>query len=221
MLFRDELKETMEVLKLTKELEDELKRVGARGASLSDKIKSFEVYSQEDFDEDYEYREYKRGLLGGRYNRLRWVAHERNQAMHQNKYLINQYLKFKYTIKDAIKYLNGKNITLESLVLDYFPVLPFLIISSYLLFNVFNNFASGKTNVILSGLLIIFGLALTFQLAALVTVVMQLLYSIYDFIQNFITTYKIGFVLFCLAFAFMGRDLSYLTILLDRAKCLF
>ena len=98
MLFRNEVRELEEVLSLTKELEKALKRDGASGFSLSDKIKSYEDKSGYDMDDDddaYQYRQYKRTLLGGYYNQLRWVAHERNQIMHQPNYFIAEFIKFK------------------------------------------------------------------------------------------------------------------------------
>lgn len=131
MLFRNELKELTVSLYLTRELEMELDKRSIVGASLSDKIKSFDRYEMpnksayirnnnnddDDFnyedhndyaiDNGYLYRVYKRCLLGGRYNNLRWVAHERNQLMHQDNYFILEYWKFKRTLKSGLAYFRN------------------------------------------------------------------------------------------------------------------
>jgi hypothetical protein len=107
---RNELKELMITLHLTKDLEDTLEQRQVKGASLSDKIKSFETLTQKDFedeeDEGYSYRQYKRNLIGGYYNDLRWVAHERNQMMHKDGYTIAKFSHFQRTILYALEYLN-------------------------------------------------------------------------------------------------------------------
>jgi len=123
MLFRNRLKELVIALDLTKQLENELIKDGATGNSFSDKIKSYQKYDKEEFiklykrnfnDEfsksntkeelSYKFREYKRSLLDGRYNDLRWVAHERNQIMHCPNYTIGDFSKFQSVSKDAIEY---------------------------------------------------------------------------------------------------------------------
>lgn len=120
MFFRNEIKELITALNLTKELEEALIQDGAIGNSLSDKIKFYqeydedeyiETYGDEEYDEDelmYEFREYKRSLLGGLYNDLRWVAHERNQLMHFDDYIISDFDKFQSVTRKAIALLKGE-----------------------------------------------------------------------------------------------------------------
>jgi len=142
----------MEILFLTKKLEDILDKEGGVGTSFSDKVKSFDRYDEnnstvdrsdigykfyysdgeyhikemyEDDDDiytelaEYEafknanflYRAYKRALISGYYNDLRWIGHERNQVMHVHKYKISEYRKFKNVSLEIIDYFeNGKTV---------------------------------------------------------------------------------------------------------------
>jgi uncharacterized protein YgiM (DUF1202 family) len=52
-----------------------------------------------------EYIEYKRGLIGGFYNNLRTIGHERNQLMHQADYHIPNFSRFKKACYQVIDYL--------------------------------------------------------------------------------------------------------------------
>jgi len=134
MFSRNALKELTIALELTKKLEDALIKDGAKGNSLSDKIKSYQEYDEAEYIEEfkdvylldgeecdeettrnleYEFRNYKRSLLGGLYNDLRWVAHERNQLMHHVDYQINDFGKFQSTIKKAIFYFKHQKVPLS------------------------------------------------------------------------------------------------------------
>jgi len=139
MIFRNELKELMTSLYLTKEIENELKNAGVSGNSMSDKIKSFQTLSEEDFeDEDdngYSFRQYKKALIGGHYNQLRWVAHERNQLMHQSSYYIFEFAKFKRSASSALGYIkNGMKdlFSFKQFIVNtiefIFYLLPFLVL---------------------------------------------------------------------------------------------
>lgn len=224
MFFRDELKETMVALKLTQELEIALKQEGARGNSLSDMIKSYEHYNQGDFNEPHEYRAYKRSLLHGRYNPLRWIAHERNQVMHQSRYLISNYTKFKYTIKDAIKYIkNGRTakMTYESTVLRIFKVLPYIVPVLFLLYAFRDKFFATDANplLILVGSVIALGVAIRF--GELLASILELLYDTYDFLQNIATNHKILFFGLVLSYLLWGKEISSFAPLLQHIKELF
>lgn len=109
MLFRNDLKELMISLMLTKYLEVELEKQGALGNSLSDKIKSYEILTEKDFTDAYNFREYKRKLLNGYYNDLRWASHERNQIMHKDNYYISNFTKFKRVLSKPVKYFENKD----------------------------------------------------------------------------------------------------------------
>ncbi len=140
-----DIKMVAQALELTQKLEKALEYDGATGMSLSDKIKSYQKYEEEEFckrylqgyeelDEEegyidgiyidyleyyyddneklqnelsYKFREYKRDLIGGLYNDLRWVAHERNQLMHIPNYTIENYPKFVNVIQRALGYFQG------------------------------------------------------------------------------------------------------------------
>lgn len=223
MFFRDELKETMQALKLTKELEEALKKDGARGNSLSDLVKSYERKSIDDFYEDYEYRAYKRELLGGRYNPLRWVAHERNQLMHQSGYLIENFLKFKYTIQDAIKYLRKKKkngLSVESFLLKLINATPYIIAFAIPLFLFKDKILDGG-NPIVYIIFTIIGLGLIIRLGELFANLLELFFTIYNFLQNMASNYKIAFYTLLLSILLWREDKSIITQMLTQLKELF
>lgn len=210
MFFRDELKETMETLKLTRELELSLKKNFAHGNSLSDMIKSYEYINKNEFEEEYEFRAYKRSLLDGRYNPLRWVAHERNQVMHKSDYLIGNYLKFKYTIKDASEYFNSgriKKITKEYLLLSFFKYIPYFApLLALILFNG-DKISLEKFNFSFSGILIgtivtIFVLAFFIRIGEILSVILDIFYNIYNTLQFIATKKKFIFLLLILSYFF-------------------
>lgn len=224
MLFRDELKETMETLYLTKQLEDALKQNGACGTSLSDKIKYYQKKEEYDFDESWEFRAYKRGLLDGRYNPLRWVAHERNQVMHQNNYLISEYAKFKYTIKDAIKYFQSNmkdTLTFESFVLVFFKVFPYLFVFGYVLWAFKDKIFTHDVNWLVFGIAVIFGFGILMQLGEIFSNILKIIYQLFNILQNLLTQQKILIVLLVLSYVFWGKDFSYVEVLTERFKELF
>jgi len=120
VFFKNHFKELIIALDLTKQLEDALIQDGAQGHSLSDKIKWYQEYDEDGFinafgengddinELSYQFRAYKRSLMGGMYNDLRWIAHERNQIMHFPDYTITEFSKFKSVTKRAIAYLQAK-----------------------------------------------------------------------------------------------------------------
>ena len=223
MFFRDELKETMQALKLTKELEVALKKDGARGNSLSDLVKSYERRDIDDFYEDYEYRAYKRELLGGRYNPLRWVAHERNQLMHQSGYLIENFLKFKYTIKDAIKYLRKKKkggLSVESFLLKLINATPYIIAFAIPLFLFKDKILAGGNPVIYI-IFAIIGLGLIIRLGELFANLLELFFTIYNFLQNMASNHKIAFYTLLLSILLWREDASIVTQIFTQLKELF
>lgn len=126
-VFRSQLSELRIALYLTRQIESLLDALGAEGKSLSDKVKSFDdsdgTYDEDDREERFRYREYKRSLIGGYYNDLRWIAHERNMLMHKNDYFINDFKKFKLSCHEIILYLKkeaNKNIEKkESFIVFY------------------------------------------------------------------------------------------------------
>lgn len=221
MLFRDELKETMEALSLMQQLENALKADGARGNSLSDMIKSYETYDSDDFDEPYEYRAYKRSLLHGRYNPLRWVAHERNQVMHQSGYLINNFTKFKYTLKDAIKYIKKgrKNrFTFESTLLSLLSFIPYAIPFGIIIFLFGERLFTSDANplFIIFGTLIAIGLSVRF--GELLASLLELFYTIFDLIQKIATRHKLIFFGFIFSYILWNKDTQTLSELFNRLK---
>jgi len=159
MFFKNKLKDLIIALELTKELEDALIEDGAKGKSLSDKIKSYQKYdeaaylkafknkSDNERELQYHFREYKRSLLGGLYNDLRWVAHERNQLMHNADYIITDFKKFQAVSKEGIAFLKGieakKNFSWY--INENFPVVfPLAIITIVIVFSYEVFFGSGN-----------------------------------------------------------------------------
>ncbi len=221
MLFRDELKETMEALRLTQELENALKADGARGNSLSDMIKSYERYDSDDFDEAYEYRAYKRGLLHGRYNPLRWVAHERNQVMHQSGYLINNFTKFKYTLRDAIKYIKKgrkNSLTFESLLLSFFTLIPYFIPFGVVAYLFGGKLFMGDANPFLLIFGTIVAIALSLRFGELLAKLFELFYTIFDFIQKIATRHKLIFFALIFSYILWNKDLQMLSEIFNQLK---
>ena len=224
MFFRDELKETMETLYLTKQLEDVLKQNGARGTSLSDKIKSYQKKEEYDFDESWEFRAYKRGLLDGRYNPLRWVAHERNQVMHQKNYLISEYAKFKYTIKDSIKYFQSRmrnTVTLESFILGFFKFFPYLFVFGWVAFVFKDRILTHDINWVVFAIVAVFGFGILMQVGEIVSNILKIAYQLFNTLQTLFTQQKLLVVLLVLSYIFWGKDISYVEVLLERLKELF
>lgn len=124
---------------LTKELEHLLVCKGAQGFSLSDKVKSFDDYEKrhknvdlQDNDEAYAYREYKRNLLGGNYNNLRHIAHERNMFFHTDRYKIRDFGSFKFDSLVAIIYLKNRcNHKLEKMYRLFVKIVAFRMFLEY------------------------------------------------------------------------------------------
>jgi hypothetical protein len=194
MIFRNELKELMTSLYLTKEIENELKKAGAQGNSLSDKVKSFQTQSEEEFEEyednGYSFRQYKKALLGGHYNQLRWVAHERNQLMHQSSYYIFEFAKFKRSASSALSYIkNGmQNVfNIKEFVVDtvefIFYLLPFLVPFIAAIYTYRDKFSIIK-----------FDEPLTYLYAVLIFVVfvkvVELSYALFDLFVGILTLLK-------------------------------
>jgi len=221
MLFRDELKETMQALRLTQELENALKADGASGNSLSDMIKSYEILDSDDFDEAYEYRAYKRSLLHGRYNRLRWVAHERNQVMHQSRYLINNFTKFKYTLKDAIKYIKKggeSSLTFESLLLSFFSFIPYAIPFGIIISIFGEKLFLGDANPIVMIVGTIVTIALSVRFGELLALLFEIFYTIFNFIQKIATQHKIIFFGFIFSYILWNKDVQMLSEIFSRLR---
>jgi len=68
---------------------------------IDDELEKYERSKQE----WKEYIEYKRQLIGGFYNNLRTIGHERNQLMHQSGYQIKNFARFKKSCYQVIDYL--------------------------------------------------------------------------------------------------------------------
>ena len=223
MFFRNELTETMNTLKLTQELENALKSNGAKGNSISDMVKSYQILDKEDFDEDYEFRAYKRELLDGRYNGLRWIAHERNQIMHQNKYLISNYTMFKYKIKDAIKYIKSgcsDIFTYESFILGLFKAVPYLVPIIFIIFAFKDKLVFEKINILTIIIGFVF-LGLAIRFGELISVITNIFYDIYNFIQKIATNNKILFYTLILSYLLWDKDSSYLYLLMEKTQEFF
>lgn len=216
MLFRNKHKELMTTLFLTKELEDSLDKYGARGVSLSDKIKSFDKYANKDFyddtDEDsvaYAYREYKRNLIGGYYNSLRWVAHERNQIMHQDNYYITNYFKFKFILIDSIDLLNNGGVNTFSLrrfvfssIKSLFDYLPFIIVLGIIIYmfrdSVFDIEADLKASIfyiVMALVLIVYFTQLLSDILGILTSIMNFLFLLIFKLQILITKNYVLFIM--------------------------
>jgi len=235
MLFRNEMTELMSSLYLTHSLEVELDRDGARGNSLSDKVKSYEAKAKKQFDrrdlydeyldeedfEDYEsyksyaYRAHKRELLGGRYNSLRWVAHERNQLMHQSAYLVSEFTKFKYTLKSAIEYLKGSTFAFNSYVVTLFKMIPYLIILGFWAYFIAKMDIEKWWLIAIIGA-VTFGIAL--QVGEILENIMKMFYSLYGAVQVLATRYTILFSALLFSYLFWGQDISYIEVLIHRLK---
>ncbi len=202
MIFRDELKELMTSLYLTQELEKELRKSGAKGFSLSDKVKSFEVYSEEDFeDEDdngYSYRQYKRNLLDGHYRPMRWIAHERNQMMHQDNYYIFEFTKFKHQAVDAIDYLNNgmKNSFsfrrfFQSFIGFMFALLPFIITSMATFYFFEERFTEIKLDSIFTYIVAAFVLVIFINIVNILSNIFEMFKSILTLIKHLLFSVQI------------------------------
>ena len=226
MLFRDRKKELLESLRYTHELEKELQRDGAKGMSLSDKLKSYQSLQEEEFDDGYEFRSYKRSLLDGRYNALRWVAHERNQMMHQKGYLIPEYTKFKLTIKDGIKYLknNKQSGGWEGTVLVLFKALPYVVtiaIVGYLLmqFSLFKNLTwSDMTLWKIAGVAfaVVIALGIALRAGEILAVVSETGIELYDFFVRFVTKNRVFVLVMITGFLFWHYEFSMLETLKEH-----
>lgn len=226
MFFRDGKKELLESLYYTHKLEKELQRDGARGTSLSDKIKSYQTLQEEDFDEGYEFRAYKRSLLDGRYNALRWVAHERNQMMHQKGYLIPMYAKFKLTIKDGIKYLKNNKLSggWEGAVLLLLKALPYIaaiVVVGYILMglSLFKNLTwSDITFWKIAG--VVFVVVIAFGLAVRAGEVLAGLSEIgielFDFFVRFVTKNRVFVLVMIAGFLFWHYEFTMLETLQEH-----
>ncbi len=231
MIFRNEYKELMNALYLTKTLEDELDKNNAKGISLSDKVKSFETKTEENFwdeydnynDVSYQYRKYKRNLLGGNYNNLRWVAHERNQLMHQNGYFISNYKRFKHTLKNSIDYFkNGQtnSFNLRNFLITVGSSITFLIPFGVLTL-IFKDKLSDNGSIIF----IIFGIAIALQLGKLFS---DLFKSLIEIISSVITGFGVvqieltknkKFIFLALLIIFLwNKDLNDLMVLLEHLE---
>ena len=231
MLFRDERKELVESLRYTHELEKALHRDGARGVSLSDKIKWYQKFDESDFDEGYKFRAYKRSLLDGRYNPLRWVAHERNQMMHRKQYLIPMYLKFKLTIREGIKYLSNGHTggSWESWLLMLVNVLPYLFafgVTGYILFilALFPKFSWSEFSlwkVVGMGVGMIIALGLVLRVGEVLGALGELGVNILDSLQRFVTKNKLLVGVMITGYLFWHYDFTTLQTLKEHLLEIF
>ncbi len=226
MLFRDGKKELLESLYYTHQLEKELQRDGARGVSLSDKIKSYQTLQEGDFDEGYEFRAYKRSLLDGRYNALRWVAHERNQMMHQKGYLIPKYAKFKLTIKDGIKYLKNNKLGggWEGVVLALLKALPYIVaiaIVGYLLMqlSLFKDLTwSDMTLWKIAGAIfaVVIALGLAVRAGEILAGLSEIGIEVFDFFVRFVTKNRVFVLVMIAVFLFWNYEFTMLETLKEH-----
>lgn len=226
MLFRDEKKELVESLRYTHELEKALHRDGAQGVSLSDKIKWYQKLDESDFDEGYEFRAYKRSLLDGRYNPLRWVAHERNQMMHQKGYLIPMYPKFKLTLREGIKYLNNGHAggSWESWLLVLVKVLPYLVafgVAGYILskLDLFQKFSWSELSpwkVVGMGVGAIVALGLVLRVGEVLGGLGELGADLFDSLQRFVTKNKLFVSVMIAGYLFWHYDFATLQMLKEH-----
>lgn len=226
MLFRDGKKELLESLCYTHKLEKELQRDGARGVSLSDKIKSYQTLQEEDFNEGYEFRAYKRSLLDGRYNALRWVAHERNQMMHQKGYLIPKYAKFKLTIKDGIKYLKNNKLGggWEGVVLALLKALPYIVaiaVVGYLFMqlSLFKDFTwNDMTLWKIAGAIFAVVIALGFAVRAgeILAGLSEIGIEVFDFFVRFVTKNRVFVLVMIAGFLFWNYEFTMLETLKEH-----
>ena len=216
MFFRNELKELMITLKLTKELENQLIKDDVKGISLSDKIKSYEKYCLDDFrdDNDYDkyqgYRNYKKKLLNGNYNNLRWIAHERNQLMHQTNYLIPEFLKFKSVLTKSIKdFKNAKysNVILEKVFLStlMFRVILFLMTVVFISYTYYDKYVSNESifTVVISNFLFFMG---TLSIGILSIIITNIIFFSYGFIQRYTSKNKLELFFILLSIIFWNID---------------
>ena len=233
MIFRNELKELMTSLYLTKEIENELKKSGAKGNSLSDKIKSFQTLNEEDFEEyddnGYSFRQYKKTLMDGHYNPLRWVAHERNQLMHQSNYYIFEFAKFKRSATSALKYVeNGmqNSFTLRGFIVDsvefLFYLLPFLLPLIGAIYFYRDKFSMIKFDdpwtylfAILALVVFVKVVELSYVLFGALVAVLTLLKQIMFWFQIFLTKNRAVLLLLLVSFYFWDMSLTQTLNLLE------
>ena len=211
MLFRNEFHELLIVLKLTKNLEETLKKDNAEGVSLSDKIKSYDKMAKTNssMENTYEYRKYKRELLGGYYNTLRWIAHERNQMMHQKNYFIFDFLKFTLSIKNAEYYIKNKKKKLLVVLFDILVLLFFLSVCAVIAYNVFKYYDIDLKfdlgSIIMSamaGFIAFIGIAIFLQALNILNEIRKIFLSVYYRINVFFTNNKFIIFVFLLGVVF-------------------
>lgn len=247
MLSRNRLKELIIALDLTKQLEDELIKDGAQGNSLSDKIKSYQQYDEDEFikmhkdeldnveDEEelkYQFRVYKRSLLDGRYNDLRWVAHERNQMMHFADYEIKDFSKFQSVTKDAISYFQNsvQKSTFLSQLINFitFTTITLIVIGAlYLIWNFFGEYIQSYAHSLVDnfqkknwiGLLFQLGFGIFFIYIAIqvlricayiIIIAFGLLFNIYFGMIELLSKQWLLLVLLVLSYFLWDKDVSYL-----------
>jgi len=240
MFFRNQFKELIVALDLTKSLEDALIKDGATGSSLSDKIKSYQEYDEEEYIEafgeegddidelSYAFREYKRSLLGGLYNDLRWVAHERNQVMHFPNYLIEDFAAFKRVSQDAIAYFGGQGYKKRFLAqISYFlKILLIIAIVATVVYFEWSFFGKYLQNIptevmqdihskdwiglAMRAFLSFVIIALAFQLIALAVEILNLLLQLFSLLVLFMLRYWYIIIVAVLSALLWNKDPSYL-----------
>jgi len=207
MILRNSFTELVKVLYYTKNLEEALANIHPEATSLSDKIKAFQEFDESDFEEDYEFRQYKRSLLGGHYNNLRWIAHERNQIMHKKGYILSEYLRFQLAVFGALYYFRKASIwmALYWLFFSFLPLLLWLGLMYY--FFPFDDFISNIKDgnyamPIISSLASLFALGIVIRF----TEFMQNILIFFDKLRTF--TMKYNIFLFFGALIYLLWDIS-------------